>query len=633
MEETIKEPGVLQRISLAIVNSLEKAFYRWGYNISLRPTRYILMCIGLVVISSFGFFRFHREQQPVRLWLPRNSDFVRDTDWLMTNYGETYRFQTVIITADDVLQPHVLAKLEEIHQKIQSISAKGITWGDICFRIPALTINTERNKREAPSTYSIKRAIQKRSDMHFNENTLKNDSVVKRQLLSGNQLQLSVNMDPSVIMGDQLYCNIVNSLDRECFENSVLELWKYDFKTISTLTKDDIIRTLNNTQVSPVFGHQMNYVPLLGGINRNSSGVIVAAKAVRAVWVVHVNFSAVDYEESGNAAGTGDLINYMPTTCLVHSFGDISNDAMFQDIDKLALGIIIMFIYIQLMLSKFNWVEIRLYLGMIGMLCIGMALVVSYGLCSMLGVFFGPVHNALPFLLLGIGIDDMFVIMQSWFNLTPAESLLSLPEKIGLTMKHAGASITVTSITDFVAFAIGATTIIDHEMYRNLALAMLCVMITTFLLIANVQICLMVLICVVLTLIDVGGIMYFWGLTIDIVSCVGLVLAVGLCVDYAAHIGLAFLSTTGDRNQRAHHTVLQIGPAVMNGGLSTLLALSVLADSKAHVFISFFKIFLLVVVLGLFHGLVVLPVALSLIGPDPYQGPESRQLEQRTTTT
>jgi Niemann-Pick C1 protein len=84
--------------------------------------------------------------------------------------------------------------------------------------------------------------------------------------------------------------------------------------------------------------------------------------------------------------------------------------------------------------------------------------------------------------------------------------------------------------------------------------------------------------------------MYFWGLTIDIVSCVGLVLAVGLCVDYAAHIGLAFLSTSGDRNERAHHTVLQIGPAVMNGGLSTLLALSVLADSKAYVFISFFKV-------------------------------------------
>lgn len=90
--------------------------------------------------------------------------------------------------------------------------------------------------------------------------------------------------------------------------------------------------------------------------------------------------------------------------------------------------------------------------------------------------------------------------------------------------------------------------------------------------------------------IDVGGIMCFWGLTIDIVSCVGLVLAVGLCVDYAAHIGLTFMASKGTRNERALNTVHQIGPAVMNGGISTLLALSVLADSKAHVFISFFKV-------------------------------------------
>lgn len=31
--------------------------------------------------------------------------------------------------------------------------------------------------------------------------------------------------------------------------------------------------------------------------------------------------------------------------------------------------------------------------------------------------------------------------------------------------------------------------------------------------------------------------MYFWGLTINMVSCIDIVLAIGLCVDYASHIG------------------------------------------------------------------------------------------------
>ncbi len=64
-------------------------------------------------------------------------------------------------------------------------------------------------------------------------------------------------------------------------------------------------------------------------------------------------------------------------------------------------------------------------------------------------------------------------------------------------------------------------------------------------------------------------------------------------------------------------TLLNMGPAVMNGGISTFIAFILLAQSQSHVFITFFKIFLLVVVFGLFHGLVVLPVILSWIGPPP----------------
>jgi hypothetical protein len=57
--------------------------------------------------------------------------------------------------------------------------------------------------------------------------------------------------------------------------------------------------------------------------------------------------------------------------------------------------------------------------------------------------------------------------------------------------------------------------------------------------------------------------------------------------------------------------------AVMNGGFSTFLAFVLLANSKSHVFITFFRVFLLVVVFGLFHGLTLLPVILSWIGPPP----------------
>ena len=60
----------------------------------------------------------------------------------------------------------------------------------------------------------------------------------------------------------------------------------------------------------------------------------------------------------------------------------------------------------------------------------------------------------------GIGIDDMFVIVQCYNNLDPKKVAgLSVEERIGLTMKHAGVAITVTSLTDIFAFGIGALTV------------------------------------------------------------------------------------------------------------------------------------------------------------------------------
>jgi Niemann-Pick C1 protein len=74
---------------------------------------------------------------------------------------------------------------------------------------------------------------------------------------------------------------------------------------------------------------------------------------------------------------------------------------MFQDIGILCIGIFIMVIYVQFVISKFNCVEVTL--GCIGLLTVGMAFIVGCGLCSLFGVSYGPIHTSLPFLLMGLG--------------------------------------------------------------------------------------------------------------------------------------------------------------------------------------------------------------------------------------
>ena len=54
-----------------------------------------------------------------------------------------------------------------------------------------------------------------------------------------------------------------------------------------------------------------------------------------------------------------------------------------------------------------------------------------------------------------------------------------------------------------------------------------------------------------------------------------------------------------------------MGTAVLNGGTTTFIAVILLCDSTAYAFITFFKVFFLTVLFGLFHAIVFLPVILS----------------------
>jgi predicted RND superfamily exporter protein len=175
--------------------------------------------------------------------------------------------------------------------------------------------------------------------------------------------------------------------------------------------------------------------------------------------------------------------------------------------------------------------------------------------------------------------------------------------------------------------------IIGHELWRNVGLAILCVFLITLILLANLQICLMVLGIVVLTLTDIVGFLHFWGITIDIISCINIVIAIGLCVDYSVHICHAYMVSTGSRIERALHSVESIGPAVFNGGFTTALALVLLGASTSHTFLTFFKVFLLTVVFGLFHGLLLLPVLLSVAGPGHQDSKQESDSDRDSTNS
>ncbi|KAJ8304745.1 hypothetical protein KUTeg_018328 [Tegillarca granosa] len=126
-----------------------------------------------------------------------------------------------------------------------------------------------------------------------------------------------------------------------------------------------------------------------------------------------------------------------------------------------------------------------------------------------------------------------------------------------------------------------------------------------------------VTITMIMIMFGVFGFMYFWGLTLSSITMIHIVMSVGFSVDFSAHICHAYVSVSGkDRNSRVSAALARSGAPVFNAAASSIIGIMMLAFSKSYVFQSFFKLMLLVILFGLAHSMLLLPVVLSWIGPN-----------------
>ncbi|KAI8510152.1 Patched domain-containing protein 3 [Branchiostoma belcheri] len=115
-----------------------------------------------------------------------------------------------------------------------------------------------------------------------------------------------------------------------------------------------------------------------------------------------------------------------------------------------AVGLLILFAVVSCMML--DWVLTKPWLAVVGVLSAVLAIVSSTGSVLLAGETFSSLTTAIPFLLLGIGVDDMFVMIAAWRK---CDVRLPVQERMGHAMSDAGVSITITSITDCLAFAAG----------------------------------------------------------------------------------------------------------------------------------------------------------------------------------
>ena len=164
------------------------------------------------------------------------------------------------------------------------------------------------------------------------------------------------------------------------------------------------------------------------------------------------------------------------------------------------------------------------------------------------------------------------------------------------------------------------------ESLKTIAFALLTVVLIVLILTANVQVTVLVVSSLIFVCASTLGIAYYIGFTFSNVLALNLSLSLGIAVDYSVHIASSYLNVKvpaslkgggrqEQRSYKAREAVSRMGPSVLHGGISTLLAVSMLGFSEAITFRIFFNCWMTFLSIGIINGIFLLPALLSMCGP------------------
>lgn len=116
--------------------------------------------------------------------------------------------------------------------------------------------------------------------------------------------------------------------------------------------------------------------------------------------------------------------------------------------------------------------------------------------------------------------------------------------------------------------------------------------------------------------INLLGTLQWAGMYINAVTYICLVISIGLMVDFIVHVLLRYYeSKEKSREAKVIDTLETMGASILVGGLSTSLGVLPMALSTSKIMGTVFVSFFAMISIGVLHGLVFLPVVLSICGP------------------
>lgn len=346
-----------------------------------------------------GFIWFQSENKTVNLFIPQSSQAIDDLDRAEKYFRLKIREEIVLLEASsdlpNVLAPDCLKQAFKAHNAVMEVES----YLDLC-------VTLSGNKSKSPDE-----------------------------------------------------CMMVNPLEFVQFNES-----KLDGKDLKQVQQE--LNKAHNGTVLMRNGRPFSFGfnRMFGSVNRER-GSITSAKALQMVY--HMRDPSEEDENEKVLKWEKNFIDKIASledelSCFkVHysserSLDDAIAESSGSDVTLVSITFTLMISFASVMLGKFlNPLTGHTLLANAGVFAVALGIVAGFGIAMWFRVPFVSIVGVLPFLVLGIGIDDMFIMVDE-LDRQPRE--MTVTQTIKAVLKHSGTTVTMTTMTDLVAFAVSTST-------------------------------------------------------------------------------------------------------------------------------------------------------------------------------
>ncbi|MED6241282.1 hypothetical protein ATANTOWER_006655, partial [Ataeniobius toweri] len=234
----------------------------------------------------------------------------------------------------------------------------------------------------------------------------------------------------------------------KCVSNVILEIIGYNETSRTSITY-------------PEHRHESNLVFLgsaLGGVLTDASSTIQAAQAVKLYYYLNNQENASEISKLWLKRFKSLLSDEMDRKHIDVSY--YTSKSKQEEIDSHTVDGFPLFLityacaisFSVLSCLRLDHVRNKMWVAVFGVLSSGLAVVSSFGLLLYIGVPFVITVANSPFLILGIGLNNMFIMVSDWQHSHVTDPV---PKRMAHTYKEAAMSITITALTDVLKFFIG----------------------------------------------------------------------------------------------------------------------------------------------------------------------------------